>query len=174
MNEFDTEIKKVIEKHGEKLLDPLYPVYPMPGMWHFAFGSILALVVFAGTYVVSLTFFDIHFIVQVGSGGVFSLVLTISIILCTKGYRFPAKIILLFAIVSTLTIPIFFIIEPKYYLFQIIYLTIGITSIYLLTSRTNRMLLVIMTVRNQKIREMKKNGTYKQNLAEARLRLNRR
>jgi len=174
MNEFDAEIKKIIEKHGEKLLDPFYPVYPMPGMWHFAFGSIFALIVFAGTFVVVLSFFDVHLLYQMGIGMLFSVILTISMILCTRGHQFPAKIILIYAIVSTVTIPIFFFIESNNYIYKIIVLSIGITAIYLLTSRTTRMLLVIMTVRNQKIRDMKKNGTYKQNLAEARLRLNRR
>jgi len=174
MNEFDTEVQKIIEKYDEKLLDPLHPVFPMPGMWHFSIGSILALLAFAGAYFPILAFFDINILIQLGSGVAFSIILTTSMILCTQGYRFPAKLILLFAILSTVTILIFLFFESSYIIYQLIMLTFGIISIYLLTSKTTRMHLVIMIVRNQKIREMKKNGTYKQKLAEVKVKLNRR
>jgi len=173
MNEFDTEIQKIIEKYDEKLLDPLHPVFPMPGMWHFSIGSILALVAFAGAYIMVFTFFDINILFQLGSGVTFSIVLTTSMILCTHGYRFPAKLLLLFAILPTVTIPILLFFDSSNIIINVIILTFGIISIYLLTSRTTRMHLIIMVVRNQKIRGMKKNGTYKQKLAEAKIKLNR-
>ena len=174
MNEFDTEVQKIIEKHNESLLDPLHPVFPMPGMWHFIFGSIFALITFVGTYAFVFSIMSVDMIYLLGPGVAFSLILTTSISLCTHGYRFPAKLILLFAILPTATIPIFLFFESSYIIYQLIMLTFGIISIYLLTSKTTRMHLVIMIVRNQKIREMKKNGTYKQKLAEVKVKLNRR
>jgi len=52
--------------------------------------------------------------------------------------------------------------------YELILLIFGLTAIYLLTHRMNRTVLIIMAVRNQNIREMKKDGTYKQKLAEVR------
>ena len=57
MNELDRKILELIKKDNSELLDPFHIVFPLPGMWHFAFGSILALITFAGSY--SLFFLDV-------------------------------------------------------------------------------------------------------------------
>lgn len=97
------------------------------------------------------------------------------IILCTRGYRFPAKLIILFAIISTVINPLLLFINynTNALIFFILFmLAFSMSSIYLLTSRKNQMLLIILAVRNKKLREMKKNGTYKQKRAEAKTKLN--
>lgn len=54
MNDLDIQIKNIIEEYDAQLLDPLHPVFPMPGMLNFAFGSIFSLMSFGGIYILTL------------------------------------------------------------------------------------------------------------------------
>ncbi len=174
MSDFDNKLIELLNKNHSELLNPFHPVFPMPGMWHFIFGSILALIAFSGSYVIILDQWSvpIHFIFV--SNMIFGLIGIALLILSTRGYLLAAKIILTYASISIIFLIADYIFGRSFGVFELIMLVFSSIALYLLTHRMNRTLLVIMAVRNQKIREMKKNGTYKQKLAEVRAKWNKR
>jgi len=86
----------------------------------------------------------------------------IAIILCTRGYLFPAKLILLYAIMSLVFLSAIYFFGYSMGIAELVMLIFGLIALYLLTHRMTRTLLIISAVRHQKIREAKKDSTFEQ------------
>jgi len=172
MNDFDNEIIKIINKNYSELLDPFHIVFPLPGVWHFAFGSISAFIAFGGSYSAFFFSTSVNELFVLGSVQGFGFLCIILIILCIRGYLFPAKLVLLYAIMSLVFLSTKYFFGFSLGIFELVMFIFGLIALYLLTRKMNRTFLIIMAVRNQKIRESKKDGTYKQKRAEARAKWN--
>ena len=168
MNDFDNNIIKVIKKNNSELLDPFHLVFPLPGMWHFIFGSISTLIAFAGSYAGFFFSTSVNELVVLGSIQGFGLLGVIAIILCSRGFLFPAKLLLLYAIMSLVFLSAKYFFGFSMGILDLVMFIFGLIALYLLTHRMSRTLLIITAVRYQKIREMKKDGTFEQKRAEAR------
>ena len=168
MNDFDNKIIEIINKSNSELLDPFHLVFLILGLWHFAFGSISALIAFGGSYAAFLVAASANDLFVLGSVQGFGLLCIILIILCIRGFLFPAKLLLLYAIMSLVLLSAKYFFGFSMGIFELVMFIFGLISLYLLTRRMNRTFLIIMAVRHQKIREAKKDGTYEQKRAEAR------
>jgi hypothetical protein len=162
--------KDNVETAKEKLLDPFEPVFPMPGMWHFAFAMILAIVAFFGAMVVLLDYMlvdpKVQFFVVVAASIMLTAILTASI----KGFLWATNI-LKFIAVSPLAIVIINVLSNKESSnFVLVVFALALIAILLMLTKKFRALINILTIRRHKISQMKNDGTYKKKLDEARRR----
>jgi hypothetical protein len=166
----DNNQKDKVEIAKEKLLDPFEPVFPMPGMWHFAFAMILAIVAFFGSMVVLLDYMlidpKLQFFIVVTASIFLTAILTASI----KGFLWATNILKFIAVspVAIVLINVFSNKETSNFVF--VFVALASISILLMLTKKFRGLINILTIRRHKITQMKKDGTYKEKLEEARRR----
>ncbi|MCI0507325.1 MAG: hypothetical protein L0Z73_14610 [Gammaproteobacteria bacterium] len=160
----------LIAQAKEKLLDPFEPVFPMPGMWHFIFGSVFSLVVFGGGLTYMLDYFELRPEYEIATVFVASLSVPFLIILGTIGNAWAVGGLRFIAISSTIIIGTNVIVKGDVNVFDLAIMAFGAVSYYLLSCIESRALVNIMAIRRVKIKQMKKDGTYKQKLEEARKR----
>ncbi|BBA36002.1 hypothetical protein sS8_4072 [Methylocaldum marinum] len=159
-----------LEEIKEKLLDPFEPVFPMPGMWHFSFAMILALVAFFGSIIVLLDFMyidpKVQFFVIVGAAFSFTAVLVASVM----GYMWATNTLRFVALSPVVIVVISLFDQKDIGVFTLVLVVFTIVAIVLMLSKSFRALINILAIRRHRIREMKKDGTYKGKLTEARRR----
>jgi len=159
-----------IAKAKELLLDPFQPVFPLPGMWHVAFGYLFSMLSFAGAL------FPIFDLVDLNPGYAFAILamlavtVTTLVLLSAKGFKLPSTIILCMSLAPIISIGILLIAGMPIETSSYIFLGFSFLAFLLLRSTPSRALVAILSTRRQKIKQMKRDGTYENKLAEARKR----
>jgi hypothetical protein len=166
-----TKGENLIEQAKERLLDPFEPVFPMPGMWHLAFGFIFSLVSFVGglTLVMGYASF-LHPTHEVAAAASASLLSALLVIFSTRGINWAVTLMKLLALSPIVAVIFKLYFQQSVGTFLSILIALGIASFLLLNSTTLKALINILAVRRYKIIQMKKDGMYTAKLQAAKRR----
>ena len=160
----------LIDKAKERLLDPFEPVFPMPGMWHFIFGFIFSLVSFVGSLVLVMGYASLQPIYEVVMVATASFGSALLVILSTRGITWTASLMKFLSLAPVVVIVFQLYLGQPIGGFLGILIVFAIVSFVLLNSTSCKALINVLAIRRSKIIQMRKDGTYKEKLDEARRR----
>jgi hypothetical protein len=164
----------LVEQAKERLLDPFEPVFPMPGMWHLTFGFIFALVSFVGSLIVLLGIVSLHPKYEIAIVASASLFTAVLMILATRGKKSAAAILLFCSLAPLVVVGVKVSSGENVDTLTMIFLAFSVGAFVLLLSTSCRALINVLSIRREKIKKMKKDGTYNRNIAIARERWRKR
>jgi hypothetical protein len=139
-------------------------------MWHLIFGFIFSLVSFVGSLAFALGYAELQPIYEVTTIAIASLTCALLVILSTRGTVWASTILRFLALAPILIIGLRVSHGEKFDTFLLVLITFGITSFFLLSAASCRALVNVLAIRRAKVSQMKKDGTYKQKLEDARKR----
>lgn len=163
-----------VEQAKEHLLDPFKPVFPIPGMWGFAFGFIFALVSFVGSLILLFSIAALHPAYELLAVAGASLTSAILVIFAARGFKIACNILLLCSLTPLVVLAYTLSLDKPVDGLTLVYLTFSVAAFVLLLSTNTRALVNVLSIRRIKIKQMKKDGTYEENLRNARERWNRK
>ncbi len=159
-----------LDSQKAKLLDPFEPIFPMPGMWHFIFGYIFALVSFVGSLAFMIGQFKFHPGVELAIIVSASLSAAVLVILATRGWYWPAQLLKYLSFTPVVLIGMQLFAKTSIATFAYILCAFAALAFLLLNSIYCKALVNILATRRAKIIQMKQDGTYAERLNAARQR----
>src|SRR5690606_20371078 len=145
----------------ERLLDPLDPIFPLPGMWHAIACYLFTLLAFCG-FVISLTDHwklhpGIEFPIVAGS----SLIPSFFLIMMSRGHAWGAVALRVLIYISFSTVAVDFIFEANVLEVRLIFVMFSALALVISASKKYRGFVNILAARRTNIIRMKKEGSYK-------------